>query len=142
MGQDGDFEIHIHKPGYSMNISAPLRNCILGVMSFLLVLLAVMPGARATSYRTILGVVKDSSGGVVAGATVTITSNETHMTRPATTGEDGSYRLSALPVGHYNLRAEQAGFKSESQQGLTLEVSQEAVVNFTLPRSDRRRRKW
>src|SRR5207237_8461206 len=47
-------------------------------------------------------------------------------------GEDGSYRLSALPVGGYEVRVELPGFRSEVRSGLTLTVSQEAVVNFTL----------
>jgi Carboxypeptidase regulatory-like domain/TonB dependent receptor len=81
---------------------------------------------------TILGTVKDSTGATVAGATVTVTSADTGLTRNLTTGPDGVYRFPALPVGHYNIRTEHAGFNTEAQNGLLLEVTQEAVVNFTL----------
>jgi hypothetical protein len=37
--------------------------------------------------------------------------------------------VNAVPVGHYDLKADQAGFKAEAQQGLTLEVSQKVVVS-------------
>ena len=111
------------------------------VYGILFVLLGQRPALGQLPSGTILGVVKDSSGAVVAGATVTVVNTETGLTRAAVTGEDGAYRLNALPVGHYNLKVEQSGFKVVTQQGLTLEVAQEAVVNFTLE-VDRRHRRW
>jgi hypothetical protein len=81
---------------------------------------------------TILGQVKDSSGAVVPGATVTIRNVDTSQSRTATTGEDGSYRVPALAVGHYDVRVEHEGFKGETQTGIVLDVSQEAVLNFTM----------
>src|SRR3990172_4233000 len=81
---------------------------------------------------TILGVVKDSTGAVVPGATLTERNVETGRTRSAVTEADGSYRFSALPVGHYEITVESSGFKAEVRRGLTLTVTQEAVVNFTL----------
>ena len=81
---------------------------------------------------TILGAVKDSSGAVVPGVSLTGRNLETGQTRTAVTAGDGSYRFSALPVGNYEVRAKHAGFRAEVQSGLTLAVSQEAVVNFSL----------
>src|SRR5262249_35868164 len=57
---------------------------------------------------------------------------EPGLPRTAVGTEEGSYRFSALPVGAYEVRAEQPGFRTEVRSGLTLTVSQEAVVNFTL----------
>src|SRR5439155_7001901 len=81
---------------------------------------------------TILGVVKDSSGAVLPGAGITILNEETSLTRTVTTGENGAFRAPALPVGHYTVRVELAGFRSQVQRGLILEVAQELVVNPTL----------
>ena len=81
---------------------------------------------------TILGVVRDSTGAVVPGTPLTARNVETGQTRTSVAGEDGSYRFSALPVGNYEVRAEQPGFRSQLRSGLTLAVGQEAVVNFTL----------
>jgi len=81
---------------------------------------------------TILSAVKDSSGAVIPGASITAKNVETGLTRTGVSAEDGSYRLSALPVGGYEVRVELAGFRREVRSGLTLTVSQEAVVNFTL----------
>ena len=81
---------------------------------------------------TILGVVRDASGAVVPDAALTARNVDTGQTRTTVTAADGSYRIPALPVGNYEVRAEHPGFQSELRGGLTLTVSQEAVVNMTL----------
>ena len=90
------------------------------------VVLAQLPTA------TILGVVRDSSGAVVPGVNITARNVETGQTRAGVSGENGSYRFAALPVGAYEVRSEHPGFQSEIRSGLTLAVGDEAVVNFTL----------
>lgn len=81
---------------------------------------------------TILGTVKDASGGAVAGATVTILGKDTGLSRTRTTNEDGTYRVPGLPVGQYDVKFEKPGFEILTQQGLTLEVTQELVLNADL----------
>lgn len=80
---------------------------------------------------TILGTVKDPSGNVIAGATVTV-HNDEGLTRSFTTDSTGFYRFPALPVGKYDITVNQAGFKKESTSNVTLTVDQQAVMNFTL----------
>ena len=48
------------------------------------------------------------------------------------TGNDDRFKLPALPVGVYDVKAEAAAFQSEAQQGFNLSVGQEAVLNFDL----------
>src|SRR3989338_2526092 len=81
---------------------------------------------------TVLGIVRDATGAVVPESRLTARNVETGQTRTTVTAADGSYRLSALPVGTYELRVEHAGFRGEVRSGLTLTVAQEAVLNFTL----------
>ena len=81
---------------------------------------------------TISGTVRDSSGAAIPGATVEVMNRETGLTRTTQTSGNGRYALLALPVGVYEVKAEAASFRSEIQQGLRLEVAQEAVLNFTL----------
>ena len=80
---------------------------------------------------TILGVVSDS-GGVLPGATVTVTNVDTGLTRTVPTAGDGSYRIPALPVGPYEIRAELPGFSAALRTGVTLVVEQQAVLDFEL----------
>ena len=103
---------------------------ILGAL--LLSLLAMGKPAAAQTAGTILGVVKDPSGAAVPNATVSLTSVERGDTRTATSGDDGAYRFSAVEPGHYNIKVEAQGFKTETAAGLTLDVAQELVANLTL----------
>ena len=98
-----------------------------GLITFLAALaIAQLPTA------VISGQVKDSSGAAIPGANVTASNRETGFTRTMATGADGRFRLPGMPVGGYNVRAEAPSFRTEVQQGLTLTVAQEAVMNFTL----------
>lgn len=103
---------------------------VLALVSLLL-LVTVSTWAQLPT-GTILGTVKDTTSAVVGGATVTVTNADTGFTRDATTAADGSYRFSALPVGNYQVRASHEGFETEERKGLTLEVTQEVVIDLTL----------
>jgi len=81
---------------------------------------------------TISGTVRDSSGAVIPGVSLTATNSETGMTRTATSGSTGTYRFAALPVATYTVRAEQSGFQAQVRTGLRVTVGEEAVINFTL----------
>jgi hypothetical protein len=80
----------------------------------------------------ISGRVEDASGAAVGGATVTIKSVETGLTRTVTTDEEGTYRAVTLPLGLQEVRAEKQGFNAAVRTGINLSVAQEAVVNLRL----------
>src|SRR5215813_11715624 len=62
----------------------------------------------------ISGIVKDPSGAVVAGATATVTNQDSGVTRSTTADTDGRYRFITLPPGRYSLKVEAPGFKTDS----------------------------
>jgi len=95
-------------------------------------LLAAIPVAAQLPTGTILGVAKDASGASVPNVTVTVTNVDTGLARVVMTEEDGAYRVPELGVGHYEVKAERTGFKTDTRKGITLEVTQQAVINFTL----------
>jgi hypothetical protein len=87
------------------------------LLSWAAVLLIAAPLATAQSTAingAIEGVVKDATGAVLPGVTVTITNTDTGTTRSLTTGPDGSYKAPLLPLGTYTVRAELQGFKPSS----------------------------
>ena len=101
--------------------------------AFLLMLLVAAPlAAQVIPTGTISGTVKDPAGLVVANATITAINTESNSVRTTVTSSDGAYRFPALPVGNYNVKVETAGFKSETEKGLTLDVAQEVVANFAM----------
>jgi hypothetical protein len=95
-------------------------------------LLSAVPVVAQLPTATILGDVKDASGASVPSAMVTARNTDTNFMRTVTTDEGGSYRLLELPVGHYELKAEHTGFKTELRTGITLEVTQQAKIDFAL----------
>lgn len=59
----------------------------------------------------ISGIVTDSSGAVVSGASVEATNKDTHQVFSTRSGADGNFTLE-VPVGHYSIRYSMGGFKS------------------------------
>ncbi len=83
-------------------------------------------GGKADSLAGVSGYITDRSGAVVAGATVTLR-DASGNTRETTTGIDGSFRLTALPAGQYELTAAARGFKT-SEQSIELKPSELAML--------------
>ena len=106
------------------------KDLCLGIVSIAVLILLAIPAVAQLPTATILGVAKDASGGVLPNVTVTITNIDTGIVRTVKTGDDGEYRFPELPVGHYEVRAEHAGFKTVTRKGITLEVTQQAVINL------------
>ena len=89
--------------------------------------------AEAQVTGSIYGVVKDASGGVLPGATVTATSPALQRESIATvTGETGAYRFSLLPAGLYAVHVELAGFTPVSRTGIPVAVNQEVALDVIL----------
>ena len=107
----------------------PVRQSLYGL---LFALVSAVAGFAQLPTAAISGYVRDSSAAVVPGAAITATSRETGLVRTSQTGVDGHYKLGALPVGVYDLKAEAASFNTEVKQGLELTVGQEAVMNFSM----------
>jgi hypothetical protein len=104
--------------------------CVLGVA--LGVLLFSISLFSQVNTGTISGVVQDSSGAVISGATVTIKNVDTGIARALTTDVGGRYTAPNLPVGNYEVQAQQTGFRTEIRSGITLTVGREEVINLTL----------
>src|SRR5204863_428591 len=85
-----------------------------------------------TSTATILGTVKDTSGALVPGVSITVKHTESGLTRTVVSGERGAYTVPLLPVGAYEITTTMPGFKQQVRSGINLVVGQEAVVDLTL----------
>src|SRR5947209_10521319 len=85
-----------------------------------------------TSTATILGVVKDTSGALIPGVSITVKHTESGLTRGVVSGERGAYNVPLLAVGAYEITTTMPGFKQAVRSGMNLVVGQEAVVDLTL----------
>jgi hypothetical protein len=87
-------------------------------------------GARDATLGGVSGRVTDPTGAVVAGATITLR-DASGKTRQTTTGTDGSFHLTELPAGRYDLMATATGFKT-NQQSIELKASEVAMMQPVL----------
>ena len=88
--------------------------------------------AQAVAGSQLSGVVRDSSGGSIPGAEVTVTKTDTGMTRTVFSGADGTYTLPNLPIGPYQLKVTLQGFNTYVRDGIVLQVSSNPEINVTL----------
>jgi len=96
------------------------------------VLLLCLPAFSQGSFGRILGTVSDQSGGVVAGATVTVIDTERGVSRALTTDDAGAYNAPNLTAGNYTVRVEAKGFKKLERQGIGIEIGHEVRVDMTV----------
>ena len=89
-------------------------------------------GIFAGQQGRILGTVTDQSGGVIAGATVTVTDIQRGVSRALTTDDAGEYSAPQLLPGTYKVRAESKGFSAIERTDLLLETGKEIRVDLTL----------
>src|SRR5712671_891578 len=103
------------------------------IAGLFLSLLALAPGtAWAQGEASLGGVVTDSTGAIIVGATVRVKNVETGGIRTLVTDSAGRYDASLLSVGKYDVTAEQSGFHAESKTGITLVLGQRATVDLKL----------
>ena len=87
---------------------------------------------QGSTTATVRGNVQDPSGGVLPGATITVTNTGTKAVQTATSDERGQYQFAALFPGTYDLRVELSGFKSYERKGLTLSPNDNRGIDVRL----------
>src|SRR5437667_1593136 len=88
--------------------------------------------AKAQFSSSIQGRVSDASGGVVPGASVTVSNIGTGVNRETSTLADGFYRVLELGPGQYRVSVSRTGFQDARQEHVTVGISEAARVDFTL----------
>jgi hypothetical protein len=97
-----------------------------------LILLVIANVARADVTGSILGVVRDRSQAVIAGARIRVTNIQTNLSEEATTAADGTYHFLALPAGNYKIAATATGFRPYSATDITLQVNDQFRLDITM----------
>jgi len=90
-----------------------------------LLIFAVIHNTRAQSnLATVTGIVADSGGAIIPGATVIIRNTETNIARTMQSNLEGVYVLTNLVPGPYEMTVAMEGFRSHVQTGIVLQVGQ------------------
>lgn len=98
------------------------------VLSLLLTLSLASFGQER--YGSIEGTVKDQSGAVIPGATVTATGNA--VNRTVTADGDGFYRITQVPPGVYTVKTEKGSFQTATNNNVNVLLGQSAIADFDL----------
>lgn len=108
------------------NIAARINTVVnTGLILFFLMALLLYPIAISAQLGTtgqITGSVTDQSGGVIPGATITVTQVETGAKRTAITTDQGSYSVLNLGIGVYNVVITKTGYKETSVSNVVVNV--------------------
>ena len=83
---------------------------------------------------SITGTVKDQSGAIVPGATVTITHEGQGLTLTSVTREDGTYIFTPIRTGAYRIDVELQGFKKEARRGITVGIQEQVRASISFSR--------
>ena len=111
-------------------ITRRVRLVVLALLGVLLVAAGTSAAAQSLN-ATLSGIVRDSSGGVLPGVTVTARQTNTNQTREATTDAAGRYTFPDLSTGPQEIMAMLQGFQ-QARSNVQLTVGQSAEVNITL----------
>ncbi len=88
--------------------------------------------AQATGTAQLRGEIRDASGAVVPGATVTVTNDATKAASSEVTGSAGRYIFNYLQPAQYSLHVSAQGFRAATRQAVVLRVGQQSDIDFSL----------
>jgi len=108
-----------------------MRSSRFSLQLFFFILLAFVCSWAAIT-GSVSGIVTDSTGAVVAGASVTAINTQTGVKTTVNTDSKGFYSLPALDVGSYDLEISQTGFKTYRQTGLVIDANSALKADATL----------
>jgi hypothetical protein len=109
--------------GWRTSVRAALAACLL---------LAAAPAFAQFDRGSISGTVKDQSGAVVPGVTVTATNLQTQAPRVVVTDSSGFFTFPNLQAGKYSLAVELEGFKKVFRDNVPLDAAGALTLDFTL----------
>ena len=116
-------------------LSVRLQQWIAGLLTlFAVVLVVALSAAPAWAQATaaINGTVRDTAGAVIVDSTVVLHNRDTNLDRTAQTNNVGSYVMTNVLPGNYDLKVSMTGFGTASKTSIILLVNQTATYDFTL----------
>ncbi len=108
------------------------RGVFIAIVSAACLLASVLPSSAQFDTATVVGTVKDNTGGVVPGATVTLTNLDTGVALVHTTEATGNYEFVTVRIGRYKVSAELQGFSTAVATDVQVTVGARQRVDLQL----------
>ncbi len=99
-------------------------------LAILTLFVSVTVASAQTSNGTVVGLITDTTGGAIVGATVTIVSADTGAVRTTVTNQEGTFRIESVLPGVYSVSATAPGFQTTIHSGL--QVPGTSIVSSSL----------
>src|SRR5205807_9967403 len=99
-----------------------MKGILLTVVVYLC--LGTLVFAQGGATGAISGTAQDSSGAVIAGATVRVTNQDTDVSRTTTTDANGLFTATLLPVGTYTVTINSAGFQEGKFADIAVRITE------------------
>jgi hypothetical protein len=109
-----------------------MREQRLFLIGSIVALALALPAYAQRSSASLRGTVSDPTGAVVAGAEVTVTGEDTGLSRKGATNASGVYSFTDLPVGSYRLQVESPGFQAAIRSKVVLNVADTRAIDVQL----------
>ena len=113
------------------SITAVIWVPLLSIWGFV-VLVGAPVSLWAAANGSLSGTLKDQSGAVVSGATITFVNTALKSEYKAVSNGQGFYSFPTLPVGHYDLTIEATGFKTQKKTNLTVDTDAALKLDVVL----------
>ncbi len=110
----------------------PIMKILAGGFLALCLMYSLAGTASAQTFGEIAGVVKDQSGAIIPGATVTATNAATNVSRVTQSNDAGIYTFPSLIPAIYSVKVEMTGFQTTVHSNIELQVQQSARIDFAL----------
>ena len=117
-------------------MNAVLQPVVRSILKALLVIGCLLCGATPVFAQfgsaSVLGYVRDNTGAMVAGATVTLTNVSTNVSQTAQTDKEGKYEFDSVPIGNYQLSTQAAGFQGAKTDTFNLSTDARQRVDVAV----------
>lgn len=98
------------------------------MFGLLVAMLLSTPAFAQSITGTVSGIVTDTNGAAIPGATVSMTGEQKADSRSTTTTDTGRFNFAAVQPGNYSLRIEQKGFQVHEQKGVVLSANENLAL--------------
>jgi len=96
-------------------------------LTILCIGLAAAPVEAQLLYGSVVGIIKDSTGARLPGATVTIVNKDTNLTREVVTDTEGAYNLVNVLPGRYDLKIALPGFREAVRSNVPVTIGERGI---------------
>src|ERR1041384_2073522 len=105
---------------------------LLTVLTCIVVLTILVVPAFSQSNGTLKGIIKDSTGAILPGATITLTNKSTGVTSETISTEAGAYSFVFLQPATYSVSVDLPGFRRLIRDNITVRVAETVVIDVQL----------